>query len=51
MKVEITKYQIRMIKEAANNLEAMIGCGDSDTEWQRIIKAIDRFLKKNNLER
>lgn len=53
MKVEITELQLRAIIEAANNLSAMRGTGDQnfDYECKKIVRLIDRFLKKNGFKR
>lgn len=53
MKVEITEHQLRAIIEAGNSLSSMIGCADDDAdrEFKTIVKAIDRFLKKNGFKR
>lgn len=53
MKVEITPAQLKAIIMAADNLSAMTGIGntDFDNECNRIVKLIDRFLKKNGIKR
>lgn len=51
--VKITPSQLVAIVDAANNLSAMLGAGeeDSDREWKDIVKGIDRFLKSNGFKR
>lgn len=49
---KITPAQWRDIACAADDLSAMVGSGGgSDSEFKRIVKTIDRFLKSNGLKR
>ena len=51
MKLDITKVQLESIKIAADTLSSMVGCadGETDNEFKRIVKNIDRMLIRNNL--
>lgn len=53
MKVEITKRQLEAICTAGDILSAMTGVGEDETdkEFSDTVKFIDRFLKKNSLNR
>lgn len=32
-------------------MEAMIGCGEDDSHWEKNVKNIDKFFKANGLKR
>lgn len=51
MIVKITKAQMEAIKDAADTLSAMIGGSHVDKEFNKIVRRIDAFLKKNNEKR
>lgn len=51
IKIELTEPQLRAIIELTNDISAMIGGGDSDDEWNKNVRLIDRMLKKNGYER
>lgn len=48
---KITPTQWMAIVNAADNLSAMLGCGDDDTDFKSCVKGIDSFLKANGLKR
>ena len=50
-KLEVTEPQLRAIIELTNDISSKIGGGDSDEEWIKNVKLIDRMLKKNGYER
>jgi len=49
--LEMTEPQLRAIIEVTNDIRAMIGARDSDEEWKKNVRLIDRMLKKNGYER
>lgn len=49
IKIEITEAQLKAIKALADDVNAMIGCGESDKYWKAHIKHIDKMLEKNKL--
>lgn len=49
MKIEITKVQIESIKSMADDISAMVGKGESDKDWVRYIKNVDKMLETNKL--
>lgn len=51
MKIEITKAQLEAIKNMADDMSAMVGCGDNDKIWIKYIKHVDKMLKNNGLEK
>lgn len=51
MKLEITEAQLIAIIALTDDISGMIGCGDSDKEWMKNTKLVDRFLKKNGYKR
>ncbi len=53
MKLEITEAQLNAIKRMADDIEAMCGGYDDEVEmnFQKNLRLVDRFLKKNNLSR
>lgn len=46
----ITKAQVESIKHAIGDMEAMLGCGEDDSQWKRHIKNMERFLINNGLD-
>lgn len=52
-KMEITKPQLNAIVNATDIISAMIGSGDEDTdkEFQKTVKSIDKFLNINGISR
>lgn len=51
IKLEVTKAQLRAIVEITNDISAMTGCGESDKEWIKHVKAVDKMLEKNGYKR
>ncbi|EPN1620225.1 hypothetical protein ACTV1I_002547 [Cronobacter dublinensis] len=53
MKLDVTPAQLEAIKRIADDVDAMIGCGEaaSDKAWSRSVNLIDRMLAKNGLSR
>lgn len=53
MKLDVTPAQLEAIKRMVDDVDAMIGCGDSasDGAWERNVNLIDKMLKKNGLSR
>ena len=51
MKVDITQRQLQAIIDMRDDMDANSGGSDTDEEWNRNIMFIDRFLKKNNLNK
>ncbi|ELY4027189.1 hypothetical protein SMY33_003704 [Cronobacter malonaticus] len=53
MKLDVTPAQLEAIKRMADDIDSMIGCGDSasDGAWERNVNLIDKMLKKNGLSR
>jgi len=49
MKIEVTEAQLKAIKSMADDMSAMLGCGDNDKIWAKNIKMIDNLLAKNKL--
>ncbi|ELY3763470.1 hypothetical protein [Cronobacter sakazakii] len=49
----LTHAQLEAIKRMVDDVDAMIGCGDSasDGAWERNVNLIDKMLKKNGLSR
>lgn len=43
----ITHAQAESIYMIKEDIKAMIGGGDDDTEWKRNVRNIERFLKAN----
>jgi len=51
IKLAVTEAQLRAIIELTNDISAMVGCGDDDSEWIKNVKLIDRMLNKNGFKR
>lgn len=51
IKLELTEAQLIAIIELTNDISAMIGCGDDDSEWIKNVRLIDRMLNKNGFKR
>jgi len=53
MKLEFTPAQLEALKRLTDDVDSMIGCGESesDTTWAKNVDLIDRMLKKNGLSR
>ncbi|WP_105604144.1 hypothetical protein [Cronobacter sakazakii] len=49
----LTHAQLEAIKRMVDDVDAMIGCGDSasDGAWERNVNLIEKMLKKNGLSR
>lgn len=51
VKLKLTKQQFNSLVNAIDDISSMIGGGDSDEEWQKIVDNLDKMLKSNNLKR
>ena len=53
MKLEVTEHQLKCIINAADTMSAMVGVGEKETDedFKKTIKGIDRMLKKNGFKR
>jgi len=53
VKLDVTPAQLEAIKRMVDDVDAMIGCGDSasDKAWERNVNLIDSMLAKNGLSR
>ncbi len=51
IKLEVTEAQLRAIVEITNDISAMTGCGDNDSQWVKNIKLVDRALNNNGYKR
>lgn len=48
-KVNITTAQLKAIIDMRDDIEAMMGTGDSDSIWRKNVKLVNRFLSNNNI--
>lgn len=51
IKLEVTEAQLAAIMSMTDDISAMLGVGDDDTEWSKYVRLIDRMLKKNGYKR
>lgn len=51
IKLEITEAQLLAIINMADDMSAMIGGGDNDSDWIKNIKLVDKMLNKNGYKR
>jgi hypothetical protein len=51
IKLEITEAQLIAIISLTDDASAMLGGSDSDTDWIKHIRLIDRMLKNNGYKR
>lgn len=45
----ITKAQIESIWQVKEDMKAMIGCAEDDSDWKRHVKNMENFLIRNGL--
>lgn len=52
MRIEVTKAQLRAIKNLADTISAMVGCSDkqTDKDFKHSVKMVDVMLTKNGLK-
>jgi len=51
IKLEVTEAQLTAIVNMTNDISAMIGCGESDIEWKKNVRLVDRILSNHGYKR
>lgn len=51
IKLEVTEAQLSAIIEMTDEISAIIGCGDDDSERVKWVRLVDRMLIKNGYKR
>ena len=51
--LELTKAQLNAIMNLSSDIEAMIGCGEGNTDivWRRNVRLVDRVFENNGYKR
>ncbi len=46
MKIEVSKAEFKAIEDAADTMEAMIGCGEDERSWIKTVKKLHQIIKR-----